>query len=111
MKRFIRSVKSRRGSAMVEAAISMPVLIIAAMLMIRLFTFYLEILTAGIAIHKEAMERQDAYGGAAIRTHCDERNISMLKGGLLGIDVHKRIEVRAYMINEDLLVRSGELAE
>ena len=94
---------------MVEAAVSLPVIILAGMLLIRLFVFYMEILTTGVKSHKAVMEEQDAYRGAAIRTYSDEEEISMFRGGLLKMDVHKRLEIKAYMINEDILVRSGDL--
>ena len=106
---LIRTLRSKRGSQMVEAAVSLPIIILAAMLLIRLFVFYLEILTSGIDKHKAVMEQQDAYRGAFIRTYRDEEDISMLRGGLLRMDVCKRLEVKAYMINEDVLVRSGEI--
>ena len=96
---------------MVEAAISLPVIILTAMLMIRLFVFYLEILTAGIEEHRKALEAQDAYNGALMRTYEDERRVDMLSGGILQRGVNKRIEVRAYLVNEDFLVRSGEIVE
>lgn len=109
MVRLIEILRTKRGSQMVEAAVSLPIIILAGMLLIRLFVFYLEILTSGIARHKEVMEQQDAYRGAFIRTYSDEEEIRMLKGGLLKTDVSKRLEIKAYMINEDVLVRSGEI--
>lgn len=96
---------------MVEAAIALPVIILAAMLMLRLFTFYLEILTTGISEHREAMAAQDSYSGASIKTYRDSEEIKMLHGGLLMIDVSKEVEIKAYMINEDLLVRTGEITD
>lgn len=96
---------------MTEAAISLPIVILAAMLLIRLFVFYLDILTAGIEEHKKALEAQDAYNGALLRTYEEDRNVVMLAGGLLERAVSKRIEVKAYLINEDLLVRSGEILD
>ena len=96
---------------MVEAAISLPVIILTAMLMIRLFVFYLEILTAGIEEHGKALEAQDAYNGALIRTYEAEKSVDMLSGGILQRGVSKRIEVKAYLVNEDFLVRSGEIVE
>ena len=94
---------------MTEAAISLPAAILAGMLLIRLFVFYLEILTAGIEEHSKALEAQDSYNGAIIRTYEEERDLTMLAGGLLDKAVSKRIEVKAYLINEDFLVRSGEI--
>ncbi len=102
---------SRRGSLMTEAAISLPIVILAAMLMLRLFIFYIQILTTGIDEHKRIMNEQDAYSGAFMRTHSEEKKVSMLSGGLLKFDVSKRLEIKAYMINEDMLVRSGELLD
>ncbi len=96
---------------MVEAAISLPVIILAAMLMLRLFTFYLEILTTGIHEHREAMEAQDSYSGVFLKTHHDSKEVRMLHGGLLLTDVSKRLETKAYLINEDVLVRSGEIVD
>ena len=109
MRRLISILRTKRGSQMVEAAVSLPIIILAAMLLLRLFVFYLEILTADIEKHKAVMEEQDAYRGAFIRTYSNEEDISMLRGGLLMMDVSKKIEIKAYMINEDILVRSGEI--
>jgi hypothetical protein len=111
MDRLIKGIRDKIGSQMVEAAISLPVIILAAMLMLRLFTFYLEILTTGISEHREAMEAQDSYRGAFLKTYRDSKEIRMLRGGLLLIDVSKNTETKAYMINEDVLVRSGEIVD
>ena len=99
---------NKKGSQMTEAAISLPVIILAAMLLLRLFVFYLDILTSGISEHKEALQAQDSYSGMAIRTYETAREVTMMKGGLLRRSVSKRIDVKTYLINEDFLVRSGE---
>ncbi len=111
MKRLLKLLRGKRGSAMVEAAISLPLIILTAMLMIRLFTFYIEILTTGIEEHRAAMERQDEYRGIMMKTYSSEREVDLLSGGVLRTDVSKRLDTRAYLINEDLLVRSGQVAE
>jgi hypothetical protein len=51
---------NKRGSQMTEAAISLPLVILTAMLMIRLFVFYLDILVTGIEEHRKALEAQDS---------------------------------------------------
>lgn len=94
---------------MTEAAVSLPLIILTAMLMIRMLVFYLDILTTDIEEHRKALEAQDAYRGAAMRTYEEEIKVDMLRGGILQRDVSKRLKVKAYLINEDLLVRSGEL--
>ena len=93
---------------MVEAAISLPLILITAMLLIRMFVFYLDILTTGIKEHREALEAQDAYNGIKMRTYEKTEEVILLKGGVLRRNVSKRLDVRAYLINEDFLVRSGE---
>lgn len=104
----IRCLKNKRGSQMIEAAISLPLILITAMLLIRLFVFYLDILTTGIKEHREALEAQDAYKGVMLRTYKTAEEVVLLRGGVLRQNVSKRIEIKSYMINEDFLVRSGE---
>ena len=108
MNKYLKGIGNKRGSQMVEAAISLPIIILAAMLMLRMFTFYLEILTTGISEHREAMEASDSYRGVFLKTYRDSKEIKMLRGGLLMIDVGKKMDTKAYMINEDVLVRTGE---
>lgn len=92
---------------MVEAAICVPVLILTGMLMLRLFTFYLEILSTGINEHMAALEAWDSYSGAVLRKYSRETEVKMLRGGLLKKDLSKVIRTRTYMINEDFMVRAG----
>lgn len=93
---------------MVEAAISLPLILITAMLLIRMFVFYLDILTTGIREHREALNAQDSYSGVTMCTYKDTEEVILLKGGVLRRNVSKRLDIKAYMINEDFLVRSGE---
>ena len=94
---------------MAEAAMTLPAAILAAMLLLRMFVFYLEILTEGIKDHREALEAQNSYKGAAIHIYEKNREISLLSGGLLERTAYKRLETEAYLINEDILARSGEV--
>ena len=96
---------------MVEAAISMPVLILTVMLLLRLFTFYLEILSTGIGEHMNALDAWDSYSGAGIRKYSAEKEVHMLRGGLLEMNLTKSIKTRSYMMNEDVLVRAGEIID
>ena len=96
---------------MIEAALSLPLILITVMLLVRLFVFYLDILTTGIKEHREALEAQDYYKGAVIRTYETTEEVIMMKGGILKDNVSKKLSVKAYLINEDFLVRSGEALE
>ncbi|MBR3126404.1 MAG: hypothetical protein IKF42_13410 [Mogibacterium sp.] len=93
---------------MIEAAMSLPLIIITSMLLIRMFVFYLDILTTGIKEHRDALEAQDAYNGVMIRTYETAEEVTLIRGGVLRRNVSKKIDVKAYLINEDFLVRSGE---
>ena len=106
--KILRCLRNKKGSQITEAAISLPLIIITSMLMIRMFVFYLDILTTGISEHRKALEAQDSYSGAVIRTYETTEEVELLSGGVLKRNVSKRLEVRSYLINEDFLVRSGE---
>lgn len=93
---------------MVEAAIVLPVLILTVMLLLRTFVFYLEILNTGIAEHMEALKACDGYKGTGLRNYTSRTDVNLYRGGVLRINVSKRIDTRAYMLNEDLMVRAGE---
>ncbi len=108
---LVRTVTGRKGSELVGAAISFPVLILSAMLMLRLFVFCLEILSAGIHEHLSILETWDSYRGAGIRSYSTEREVEMMRGGLLRMDLNKEIDTHAYLINEDVLVRAGEILD
>lgn len=107
----LRSLRNKRGSQMVEAALSLPLVIITAMLLIRMFVFYLDILTTGVKAHREALEAQDTYSGSFMHTYESSEEVILLRGGVLKRNVSKRIDVRAYLVNEGFLVRSSEALE
>ena len=107
----MRLIFNKRGDEMVEAAIALPIIILAIMLLIRLFTFYLQILNTGIKEHEKTLEAWDSYSGKTMKVYESIENVEMIKGGLLGFDLNKRIESKAYFFNEDVLVRAGELID
>lgn len=94
---------------MVEASISLPVIILVVMLMLRLFTFYLEILNTGIKAHEEALERWNEPGKLRIETVTKARRVSLVKGGILLSGVGKDLSCKMYLFNEDEIVRMGEI--
>lgn len=109
--KLMRCISSKRGSQIVEAAISLPLILITAMLLVRMFVFYLDILSTGIKEHRKALEAQDTYGGVMMRTYEAAEEVILLRGGVLKRNVSKRIDIKAYLINEDFLVRSGEVLD
>lgn len=97
---------SKKGEALVEAGISLPIIILVIMLLIRVFVFYLDIMTSGISEHNKAREAMDVYRGKVIRVYKSENNIKMNKNDILRKNLNKKITTKAYLINEDFLVRS-----
>lgn len=93
---------------MVEAGIAMPIVILAAVLLIRLFTFYLEILTTSVDEHIKALENIDSYKGKSFNKYEANKDIQMIKGGLLSNDLTKHLYIKGYYINEDVLARTGK---
>lgn len=109
LKTIKQALKSKRGAEMVEAAISLPLIILTAMLLIRTFTFYLEILNTSLAEHMEALDKWDSYGGAGLQVYKNTKEVKLLRGGVLMFDATKEIKTKAYMLNEDLMVRASEV--
>ena len=108
LKKCIGALKGKSGAEMVEGAISLPLIILTALLLVRTFTFYLEILSTSVAAHTEALEKGDDYSGMGMQVYKDTREVKLLRGGVLLFDVEKEIDTKCYMLNEDLMVRSIE---
>ena len=108
LKTYIRALKSRRGEERVSAAISLPLIILCAMLLVRMFTFYLEILNTSVAEHEDALDRLDSYSGIGMQVYKNTRDVNLMRGGVLLFDVKKEINTKCYMLNEDLMVRASE---
>ena len=104
-------LKSKKGDMMVEASVVLPIVILIAVLMLRLFAFYLEVLKLQVESHIEASDAWSSYDGAIVRSYRDHRDVYLISGGILKSDVKKHIYTHAYLLNEDVLIRAGELVE
>lgn len=107
---LIRTIKGKKGNEMVEAGLAMPVIILAVLLLVRLFTFYIQILTAGVQEHEVALDKMETYSGKTIKSYETECDIEMIRGGLLSSSLKKTIKTQAYLINEDEMVRCIEIS-
>lgn len=107
--RKLNIVTNKRGEEMVEASISMPLIILTIILLLRLFTFYLSILTTGINEHEKALAAWEAYNGETVKKYENLEHVWLLKGGILNFDVSKEISTEMYFYNEDNMVRASEL--
>lgn len=108
---LIRTIKGKKGNEMVEAGLAMPVIILAVLLLVRLFTFYIQILTTGVQEHEAALEKIDAYSGKTIKSYESECELEMIRGGLLSSSLKKTISTQAFFINEDEMVRCFEIPD
>ena len=102
-------LRNKRGNEMIEASIVYPVIILVTVLLLRLFTFYLEILCTGVRMHEEALEAMDSFEKPVMQVYNRTEEVTMLTGGLLTFDPSHEIRVRAYFLNEDGLVRAKEV--
>jgi hypothetical protein len=109
MKVLKTTLFNRKGNGMVEASIVMPIAILAVLLMIRLFVFYIEILDSGVKEHENAIEAMSAYERRLPQKYESERIVTFAKGGLLKASFSKIIETELFFYNEDEIVRAGEL--
>lgn len=109
LNKYIKALRNKRGAEMVEGAISLPLIILTAMLLLRTFTFYLEILNTSVSEHLYALEKTDEYRGSGFQVYKNTKDVSMLRGGISKFDVKKEIYTKCYMLNEDLMVRAGEV--
>lgn len=99
----------KRGSEMVEASFVVPVIILVVVLFLRIFAFCLEILSAQVKAHALAVSAADSFDKPYISTYKDSTCVRLSPGGILSEQLTKEISVRAYLINEDALVRAGEI--
>lgn len=95
---------------MVEASIVMPVIILIIILFLRVFVFYLQILETYLKCHETALNAGASYEGA-VSLYRDQKSVTMLAGGVLTDDLEKDVRVRMYLIDEDAVVRAGDLVD
>ena len=102
-------LKSRRGNEFVEAAVAIPLITAAVLLILNLFVCYLHILATGVKDHKEACRRWDSDREAVIKVYRKSESVRMAPAGILRTRPECRLEIRSYEFNEDLLVRAKEV--
>ena len=102
-------MSGRSGSEMVEASFVLPVIVLLTVLLLRVFAFYLEILDTQVSSHIEAVEVWDSFNKAYISVYRDTETVSLVRGGLLMQDLDKVISTEAYLLNEDVIIRAGQI--
>lgn len=105
----MRILKNKKGNEMVEASITMPVIILTTILLLRVFTFYLEILNLSVKSHEKALSAYDSYKSKEFKVYRKEAEVIMMKTGILKFDLKKKVETTLYIYNEDEIIRTGEI--
>lgn len=111
MSKYYKCIMNKRGSEMVEASLSMPIVIIAILLLLRLLVFYIQILTTSIDEHNAAWEAWNQHNDLSIKKYEHSIQLDMIKGGLLHMNISKKYHTQIYMYNEDCFVRLGEIVK
>ncbi len=94
---------------MVEAAITLPIVILTVALMLRLFAFYLAILDTQVEAHIRAANTWASYNKAIVNVYRDHKTVRLVDRGLLRESIVRDVVTEAYLINEDAVIRTGEL--
>lgn len=105
----VKWIRGKKGSEMVEGSFVLPLIVLVIVLFLRIFAFYLNILTAQFDAHCEAVEIWDSYKKPYISVYRNRVDLELPADGILSQRAVKSIEVKAVLVNEDLLVRSGEI--
>lgn len=105
-------MSGRRGSEIVEAALVIPVIAGVTLILLSLFVFYLKIMSTGVQEHREALKVWDDHETAVVEVYERSRTVAMFDGagtGWLSKLPHKDIETKAYLFNEDRVVRAEKV--
>ncbi len=106
---FMIKLGNIKGSQFVEASVALPIIILTVLLLVRIFAFYLEILVTGIKEHEIVYDKWKTYEGKGVTKYSREVESKMMRGGILGFDLVRTLEVSTHFCNEDLLARSRYL--
>lgn len=107
----VKILKNKSGHEMVEASITMPIIILTTILLLRVFTFYLEILGASIKSHEKAITASQNSKEDRLKIYRENSEVVMLRTGILKFDLKKKLNTKIYIYNEDEIIRAGELLE
>lgn len=111
--RNLRWIKDKKGNEFVEAGIVLPLIMIVIAILLRMFTFYFDILTTATASHERALMPLscDGEGARVLTVHTTHESVSMAPSLHLHAIPHKDICVTVIDVNEDLIVRTGEMID
>lgn len=104
---FRKRWKNRRGEQFVEASLVLPAIILIAVLILRLFTFYLQILTTQVKGHQDLIERAENERGIQILR--EEETVTMIQSELFKGKLDETMEWEWYNFSEDATVRAEAL--
>lgn len=107
----MRILRDKRGYEMVEASMTLPIIILTTVLLVRIFTFYLEILNTQVKNHEDALNKNNSYEKLIFTSYKKDDSVKMMKFEILKFDLEKKINTKLYLYNEDKIIRAGELLE
>jgi|GEM_PF-4382904 len=95
---------------MVEASMTLPVLILVILSVILVFLFFFESLTARTSMQEELMERCDRTDGVFGIERSDTTVARMSRGAFRGL-FRSDLNARAYALGQPKAVRAGRLVQ
>lgn len=103
-----RLIRSRRGDEFVEAALVLPVLILAVLSMIMLILYFYLCLNTQTGLHENLMEKT-AESKAVFWICTESDSVSSQMDGITHAVLKKNITGRMYVLDYAEIIRAGEL--
>lgn len=107
----MKRIMNKRGNEIIEASVVIPLVLLVVIIVLRMFTFYFEILTSYASLHKDALPplSSESITTAHIGVHTIRDTVTMAPSHQLKVLPRKEIEVKEYTYCEDDILRAGEI--
>ncbi|NLY82079.1 MAG: hypothetical protein GX078_04815 [Clostridiales bacterium] len=100
-------LKSKKGNELIEASITMPIIILVTMMLIKLTVFFYDILSTRVDLHQELINQSKEFDKCYVKVIEDQRDLSLMSG--VGISV--KIYGKEHVFSEGKIVMAGDLIE
>ncbi|MBK5253643.1 MAG: hypothetical protein JJE03_04135 [Peptostreptococcaceae bacterium] len=104
---FRNILKKKTGEELIEASITMPIIILITMLLIRLTVFFYDVLNTGVELHQELINQSKEFDKCYVKVIEEERDLALLSE--IGINI--KVYGKEHIFSEGKVVMAGDLIE
>lgn len=104
---FRKILKRKNGNELVEASITMPIIILVTMLLIKLTVFFYDVLNTRVNLHQELINQSKEFDKCYVKIIEDQRDLALIS--LVGISV--KVYGKEHVFSEGKIVMAGDLIE